>query len=246
MYNTQGDEDHEFIELQNVGGESLDLTRVSFADGIEFSFADGDVTVLDPGEYIVVVSNRSVFATRYDDRAMNIAGQYAGRLSNGGEAIELVHGKSTILAFAYDDAWIPATDGDGFSLTIKNAGASPDSWGDEGSWQASSRMHGSPGTGDETPAGGRQLPGNVNQDDNVDVADAVALLRVLFSGGAAERLPCGDGSFESNQTLFDVNGDAGVNLNDAIHLLAYLFQRGAPPALGVTCVPIVGCPDACN
>ncbi len=204
--------------------------------------------MLDPGEYVVIVSNRSVFATRYDDRAVNIAGQYTGRLSNGGEAIELVHGKSTILAFEFDDAWIPATDGEGFSLTIKNAGASPDSWGDERSCQASSRMHGPPGTGDEVPDGGLQLPGDVNQDNGVNVTDAVVLLRVLFGGGG-DRLACGDGGFEEapNQLLLDIDGDASVNLNDAIYLLRYLvLAGGGVPALGTTCVPIVGCPDVCN
>ena len=138
------------------------------------------------------------------------------------------------------------TDGDGFSLTIKNAGASPDSWGDEGSWQASSQMHGSPGTGDEASDGGRQRPGNVNQDDGVNVSDAVFLLRVLFGGGA-DRLACGNGGFDEapNQLLLDIDGDASVNLNDATYLLRYLFQMGTPPALGITCVPIVGCPDLC-
>ena len=108
-------------------------------------------------------------------------------------------------------------------------------------------MHGSPGSGDgDAPTGGLQLPGNVNQDAGVNVADAVFLLRLLFGGGG-DRLACGDGGFEeaSNQMLLDINGDASVNLNDAIHLLGYLFQRGAPPALGSNCVPIVGCPDLC-
>ena len=42
------------------------------------------------------------------------------------------------------------------------------------------------------------------------------------------------------------NGDASVNLSDAISMLGYLFLRGPPPALGVKCTPIDGCPDVCG
>ena len=41
-------------------------------------------------------------------------------------------------------------------------------------------------------AGGRQLPGDCNQDSRLDISDAVCLLGHLFLGSPPE-LPCGDG-----------------------------------------------------
>ncbi|MEZ5302512.1 MAG: lamin tail domain-containing protein [Verrucomicrobiales bacterium] len=45
--------DFEFVELRNIGGSPVDLTGVTFADGIEFAFAEN--TVLDPGAPTVIV-----------------------------------------------------------------------------------------------------------------------------------------------------------------------------------------------
>jgi hypothetical protein len=94
-------------------------------------------------------------------------------------------------------------------------------------------------------AGGYQLPGDSNQDGSLDISDAVSLLARLFLGGARP-LPC-DGPLSSggNRRLLDVNGDEGVDLTDAVYLLNFLFRSGPAPALGLSCVRIQGCPDAC-
>ena len=41
------------------------------------------------------------------------------------------------------------------------------------------------------------------------------------------------------------DGSGLVNITDAVNLLSFLFQGGGPPALGLECVRIEGCPDAC-
>ena len=121
-----GDNDFEFIELVNTSlTQSLNLEGVQFVEqvlnndnqGITFTF--GDLT-LAPGERIVVVENIEAFELRYGTTA-NVAGQYSGALSNGGETITLLDATGqTIQQFAYDDvAPFPTSpDGGGASLIV--------------------------------------------------------------------------------------------------------------------------------
>ena len=97
------------------------------------------------------------------------------------------------------------------------------------------------------PAGGRQRPGDFNQDGKLNVADATALLRFLFADSTTP-LPCGGNAVSEggNLTLLDVNGDEGVNIADAVYTLTYLFLGGEPPVRGIECVSMVGCPDVCG
>ncbi|MFH1719707.1 MAG: lamin tail domain-containing protein, partial [Planctomycetota bacterium] len=48
----------EFIELKNIGTESVNLNLVSFTNGIDFTFPNVE---LAPGEYILVVQDRTAF-----------------------------------------------------------------------------------------------------------------------------------------------------------------------------------------
>jgi len=104
-------DDFEFVELQNVGAETLDLSSVSFTEGIAFDFKDGAVTVLAPGAFVLVVKNITAFESRYGSGLSHlIAGEYAGRLSNGGEKIVLIDfWEGTILEFEYSDDWYART-----------------------------------------------------------------------------------------------------------------------------------------
>ena len=239
----------EFIELQNVGAETLDLTGVRLTDAIEFDFTGSAVTELAPDEIVVVVEDLEGFANRYDIGAVLVAGAYSGALSDGGERIDIRGALGEpILAFEYDDAWHPLTDGDGRSLVIVDQRADRATWGDAESWRPSDFPLGSPGV-DESSGGedrGWQRPSDANQDGRVDVSDAVALLRHLFLGMPAT-LPCGDGTVDAagNVALLDANGNGTASVSDAVYVLAYLFQGGAGPSLGGGCVPIVDCPDAC-
>jgi len=114
--NDPEDPNEEYIELQNTGPESINLNRVRFANGIRFTFGDIDV---GPGEFLVVVAKRSAFEARYPSFSGIIAGEYTGRLDNGGERIELEDAIGrTIHDFRYEDGWRSITDGEGFSLTI--------------------------------------------------------------------------------------------------------------------------------
>jgi hypothetical protein len=148
MYHPQAtvdanDPNEEYIELANIGTETINLNLASFTNGIDFTFTDIE---LAPGEYAMVVEDIDAFKSRYGT-GITIAGQYSGKLNNNGERIRLqdAAGK-TILDFRYNDNWYSTTDGGGFSLTIIDpANPNPDSWDDKDSWQASTSVYGSPG-----------------------------------------------------------------------------------------------------
>ena len=76
MYNPLNPNE-EFIELQNIGDELINLNLVSFTNGIDFTFGRIE---LASGEHIVVVQNQNVFKTRYGTN-INIAGEYSGKLN---------------------------------------------------------------------------------------------------------------------------------------------------------------------
>ena len=113
MYDPLGGSEFEFIELQNIGLEVINLKGLQFTEGIRFTFPN---LTLQPGEFIILVSNRLSFETRYGE-SLAIAGQYEGKLSNGGERLrlELPNIKAVIQDFEYND-WYPASNGSGFSL----------------------------------------------------------------------------------------------------------------------------------
>ena len=137
------DQEYEYVELKNIGPEDISLHGVHFAEGIAFTFMR---TTLAAGERLLVVKNRAAFAERYGD-GVNIAGEYAGYLDNGGERIRLedAHNEK-ILDFDYDDSWYPVTDGTGFSLVIVDDAAPFDAWDEPTQWRAGSVEGGSPGT----------------------------------------------------------------------------------------------------
>ncbi|MHC4438014.1 MAG: lamin tail domain-containing protein, partial [Planctomycetota bacterium] len=145
MYNPP-DPNEEFIELQNIGTETINLNMVSFTNGIDFTFGGIELAA---DEHIVVVRNQNVFKARYGTN-VNIAGEYSGRLNNAGERIELKDAIGrTILYFRYEDGWRSITDGEGFSLTIIDpANNDLTGWDEKDSWRPSAYAGGSPGQDD--------------------------------------------------------------------------------------------------
>ena len=77
----------EFVELKIVEGTDLELNGVSFTNGISYSFPVG--TFAAPGQFIVLASNPTAFTNKYP--GVRVDGVYTNNLSNGGEAVTLVH-----------------------------------------------------------------------------------------------------------------------------------------------------------
>ena len=143
------DPNTEYIELTNIGTETINLNLVRFTNGIDFTFPS---TELAPGGYCLVVKDTAAFQAKYGS-TLPIAGQYSGSLANDGERIELVDAIGiAIHDFRYEDDWYDRTDGGGYSLTIIDpANADLATWSQQTAWRSSTRPNGSPGKADTTP-----------------------------------------------------------------------------------------------
>lgn len=159
MYDPLVSKDYEFIELCNIGPDVLDVSQVTITGGITFSFADGVITSLQPGAYVLVVKDSTAFQSRYGaDKP--VAGQYSGSLGNEGDTI-VIRGAfgADVLSFEYNDGrgWPPAADGPGHSLVPLTRAIADEPAGSLnycGNWRASTYIHGSPGQADpELPPG---------------------------------------------------------------------------------------------
>ncbi len=142
MYHpTDDDEALEFIELYNDRAVSEVLTGYAFSNGIEFVFEDE--TVIGPRQYLVIARDPNALKAVYD--VNNVLGPFAGRLSNGGERVELnSDANQVVISFSYrdDTPWPVAADGTGHSLILTRPGRDPE---EASSWAASTYIGGTPG-----------------------------------------------------------------------------------------------------
>jgi hypothetical protein len=215
MFNPQGTQDYEFVELTNTGSEPLDLSQVRFGDGIEFSFAGSSVTSLAPGQYVVVTPNLAAFRSRYGDGPL-VAGEYSQNISNGGERIELTFGANTVIqAFTFDDAWHPSADGQGYSLVpVDVTDSTGDGLGVAEAWRASLAIHGTPGSAES-------LPGDFDSSGAVGLTD-LAILHANIGTGTGALASQGD-----------MNGDGAVSRAD-VALWAQRFGQSYSTAPAAT------------
>ncbi len=140
------DPNTEFVEFKNVGTETINLSLVQMTNGVDFTFPSMDLL---PGQYTLAVQNIPAFTAKYGT-GHSIAGQYTGQLENGGEKVEMQDAFGSIIhQFDYKDGWFDITDGEGFSLTIKDPAATdPNLWDDKSGWRPSAMPGGSPGADD--------------------------------------------------------------------------------------------------
>jgi hypothetical protein len=142
-----GNNDFEFVEIKNIGTQTLPLNGLRLSNGADFTF--GNMS-LAPGQYALVVSNIAAFKIRYPnvDPAI-IAGEYTGRFDSNGERVQLDAPSGGIIHdFAYDNKWYPPTDGAGFSLTVRDPAQTLTLWDKSEGWRSSAAPGGSPGTAD--------------------------------------------------------------------------------------------------
>ena len=124
MYNPQGGDAFEYIELQNVGDTEVDLSGFSF-EGITFRFAENSPP-LATDSYLLLVNDANVEAFRARYPGVRVGGLYEGSLSNRGERLALIdRNGETVLSADYDDggSWPSEADGDGHSLVLDNPDA---------------------------------------------------------------------------------------------------------------------------
>jgi hypothetical protein len=207
----------EFIELQNIGAETINLNLVSFTNGIDFTFPDIELAA---GEHVVVVQDRNVFEARYGTN-VNVAGQYSGRLNNAGERIELQDAIGrTILNFSFEDGWRSITDSEGFSLTIIDAAnPDPNSWGEKDSWRPSAYAGGSPDSDDSgiVPEPGAIVINEVLAHSHAEASDWIELYNT--TGTAIDV----GGWFisDSNENVFKYKIAGGTTIGPNGYLVLY-------------------------
>ncbi|MBL9169979.1 MAG: immunoglobulin domain-containing protein [Verrucomicrobiales bacterium] len=134
--------DFEFLELQNLTNQKLDLYGAKFTKGMTFTFTDNSIYTLEPQEIVVLVKNQAAYTARYGN-AGRIAGVFTGSLNDAGDTVRLEDSRGIqLLEFTYSDSWHPTTDGLGFSLERVDLEAGD---GSKEAWSASTAAGGSPG-----------------------------------------------------------------------------------------------------
>jgi len=216
MYNPI-EPNEEFIELKNIGPETINLNLVSFTNGIDFTFGDIELAA---DQYIVVVGNYNVFTARYGTN-VNVAGQYSGRLNNAGERIRLEDAIGRIiLDFNYKDGWRSLTDGEGFSLTIidpENSDLS--SWDEKDSWRPSAYAGGSLGSDDSgiVPNPGDIVINEVLAHSHAEASDWIELYNTTSTAIDIGGWFISDG----NDNLFKYKIAAGTTIGPNGYLVLY-------------------------
>ncbi len=144
--------DFEFLELQNISADNVDLTGAAFTAGITFAFAGDASAVVPPGGRVVLVSNPAAYTARYPDAPAPL-GAWSGNLNNGGETLVLTAADGSVIKeFAYSPAapWPAEADEGGSSLVLIDSAANPDH-ADAAHWRASHTPLGTPGADDGDP-----------------------------------------------------------------------------------------------
>ncbi|MCE9615615.1 MAG: DUF2341 domain-containing protein [Lentisphaerae bacterium] len=143
----------EFVELHNRGASPLNLSQVTFTEGIAFAFTNS--IILPPDGYAVLVNNLATFTARYGAN-VSVAGVYAGQLDNSGETLRLKATPfgPTLASLTYGDGreWPVTADGAGHSLVPLVPSDATDTHLNHGAfWRASAYRFGSPGMEDPGP-----------------------------------------------------------------------------------------------
>lgn len=149
MYRPATNGDAEYIEIMNIGSQTINLEGVEFTKGLTFAFAAGQS--IAPGQRLLIVQNAAIFETVYGP-GHPVVGTFIGGLSNDGETIQLEAAGHIIRSFTYNDVapWPQAADGLGRSLVLIAPESNPDHSLPQ-NWRHSATAGGNPGTGDALP-----------------------------------------------------------------------------------------------
>jgi hypothetical protein len=225
------DPNDEFVELFNVGTESINLNLVRFDRGLDLQFAPIDVA---PGQYIVLVSNELKFRQLYPGFTGTIAAEYAGNLNNAGETIRLVDALGNpIQEFTFKDGWYPVTDGEGFSLTIRDPyNADLNQWNSKTGWRPSAMAGGSPGydDGGVLPAPGSIVINEVLAHSHADAPDWIELYNTTDNAIHIGGWFLSDDAGELNRTKYQIEDGTVIEGHD--YRVFYEDQHFGPTATG--------------
>ncbi|MDF7806661.1 lamin tail domain-containing protein [Pontiellaceae bacterium B12219] len=160
-YNPDGSDDYEFIEIWNSSTNLIDMSGVSLSNAVRYIFPE--YATLNPGAFVVVVvEDAASFSNRYQNVSspwywdgIEVAGEWVGALSDGGETIVLTDAAGATLStvsYTVGGDWPEAPDGGGSSLEVRSPDQVPSEinaqtiyLADGKNWTASALYHGSPG-----------------------------------------------------------------------------------------------------
>ena len=140
--------DFEFVELYNRGTTPVNLVGAKLSGAVDFDLFESTQTQLGPGVAGVVVADHDAFRFRYGDD-VTVLGEFAGRLNNAGETLELLDGTEQVtfsVVYQNNDLWPEAANGVGATLQLQNANSLTDGKTYHGDWRSSQRVGGSPGS----------------------------------------------------------------------------------------------------
>ncbi|OGV42537.1 MAG: hypothetical protein A2X46_04530 [Lentisphaerae bacterium GWF2_57_35] len=148
----------EFLELYNRSTNyAFNLMGYRLA-GVDYIFEEG--AVLGPTQFMVLVENRAGFAAAYSNAAA-VAGEYSGKLDNGGERLRLmrtVSSNETIVdevIFSPQPPWPSAAAGSGASLQLIDARRDRNR---VGNWAADTNRLFTPGAANSTTSSLPEFP----------------------------------------------------------------------------------------
>ncbi len=148
MYNPTVSQNGEYIEVKNTGSTPLNLNGYQFTNGVTFVFPN---VTLAPGAYGVIVKDLPTFQSLYGT-SINVLGTYTGSLDNSGETVAFEDGFGvSVQSFKYNNSWYPQTEGNGYSLVIRDPLGDLANWGLATGWRAGYFIGGSPGSDDPVP-----------------------------------------------------------------------------------------------
>ena len=208
-------DDFEFLELMNIALQALDLSRVTILGGLQFQFAPG--TTLVAGGRIVIVKNRAAFEARFG-KALLIAGEYAGRLSNTSDRLRLIAADGTVIRevpFRNEPPWPVGVGKTVFSLSLIRPESNPNPEL-PASWRPSIQPQGSPGSTDALAFSG--LPdADANGNRRPDIVDYAL---GVSTGLRASLQPNADGTSTLRLELVKARGadqaDVRIEVAEAI------------------------------
>ncbi len=105
-----------YIELTNTSDEPIDLSNCTFTKGFTYTFPSP--AVLNPDDFMVLCEDSIEFRAFYGFAPY---GEFLGRISKGGEQLELSNPFGEVIeTLRFDNAhpWDKAPDGNGFSLEL--------------------------------------------------------------------------------------------------------------------------------
>jgi hypothetical protein len=130
----------EWVELHSQMAVDMDISNWRIEGGIDFVFPEG--TVVPGGGYLVIALSPTALTSM---GVTNVLGPFTGRLSNGGETLELRNNNNRLMdsvSYGVEDNWPVGADGAGPSLSKIDEDSISDK---AGNWGVSEWNGGTPG-----------------------------------------------------------------------------------------------------